>query len=102
MILRFTVFLALLILVIEAKKFSEEEHWQEFEEFLKWKKAKEMREDGPRENKYMKRYQENQNVANMNENDQQIPLNPPPIDQAALMARYIVNQAGKNNTFFLL
>lgn len=99
MILRFAIFVIFLILTIEAKKhqqFSEDEQWQEFEEFLKWKKAKEMRENGPREIKYEKprHHEYHHDMYKSSEKDQQLPIeNPPPIDQAALMARYIVNQA---------
>ncbi|KAF3425419.1 hypothetical protein E2986_04678 [Frieseomelitta varia] len=80
MILRFAIFVAFLILTIEAKKyerFSEDEQWQEFEEYLKWKKAKEMRE----------------NHHDMYKSSEKEKQSPPPIDQAVLMARYIVNQA---------
>ncbi|KOC60746.1 Protein CREG1 [Habropoda laboriosa] len=97
MILRFVIFGALLVLAIEAKRysqFSEDEQWQEFEEYLKWKKAKEIRENGPPEIKYEKRHNENHDSYKMYGREQQVPVNsPPPIDQAALMARYIVNQA---------
>ncbi|CAK9816195.1 Protein CREG1 [Anthophora quadrimaculata] len=97
MILRFAIFGALLALVIEARKysqFSEDEQWQEFEEYLKWKKAKEISENGPREIKYEKQHDENYDPHKMYRKDQQVPIsNPPPIDEAALMARYIVNQA---------
>lgn len=103
MILRFTIFLAFLILTIEGKKylqFSEEEQWQEFEEYMKWKKAKEIRENGQREIKYEKRYHENHDMYKSPKKDQQFSVNnPPPINQAALMARYIVNQAGKKIYF---
>ncbi|CAK9831456.1 Protein CREG1 [Anthophora retusa] len=97
MILRFAIFGALLALAIEARKysqFSEDEQWQEFEEYLKWKKAKEISENGPREIKYEKQHDENYDPHKMYRKDQQVPVsNPPPIDEAALMARYIVNQA---------
>ncbi|CAL7951613.1 unnamed protein product [Xylocopa violacea] len=95
MILRFAIFVALLVSVIEAKnpQFSVEEQWQEFEEFLKWKKAREMHEDNTREIKNEKWHRENHDVYKPFERNQQVPVNdPPPIDQAALMARYIVNQ----------
>lgn len=92
-----------MILTIEAKKyleFSEEEQWQEFEKYMKWKKAKEIRENGQREVKYEKRYHENHDMYKSPKKDQQFSVNnPPPINQAALMARYIVNQAGKKIYF---
>lgn len=106
MIFRFAVFLSFLIFTIEAKKysqFSEAEHWQEFEEFLKWKKAKEMSENDSGEIKYEKHqyHEDHHNMYKSSERDRQLPVNnPPPIDQAALMARYIVNQAGKKYIFF--
>lgn len=97
MICRITVFFALLILTIEAKKYSqsfEEHQWQEFEEFLKWKKARELRENGPKENKYEKQHYDSSEVDQTYGKNPQIPMsNPPPVDQGALMARYIVNQA---------
>ena len=99
MIFRFAVFLSFLIFTIEAKKyshFSEAEHWQEFEEFLKWKKAKEMGENSPEEIEYEKHQHrgDHHNMYKSTDRDRQLPVNnPPPIDQAALMARYIVNQA---------
>lgn len=101
MIWRITLFVALFVLTIEAKKYSqsfEEHQWQEFEEFLKWKKAREQRE-----NKYEKRHDGNHEVDQLYEKVQQIPLsNPPPVDEAALMARYIVNQAGKKNVLLII
>lgn len=108
MIFRFAVFLSFLIFTIEAKKyshFSEAEHWQEFEEFLKWKKAKEMGENSPEEIKYEKHqhHEDHHNMYKSTDRDRQLPVNnPPPIDQAALMARYIVNQAGKKIRFFFI
>ncbi|XP_076302870.1 protein CREG1-like [Lasioglossum baleicum] len=97
MILRYAIFVAILILTIEAKKypqFSEDEQWEEFEEYLKWKKAQAVRENRPQETKYEKRYHENHDMYKSFEGHQEQPANtPPPINQAALMARYIVNQA---------
>nr|XP_003701330.1 PREDICTED: protein CREG1 [Megachile rotundata] len=95
---RFTLFIAVLVLTVEAKKYPqsfEEHQWEEFEEFLKWKKSKELHGNGPRENKYEKRYyDDSREVDQTYEKNQQSPNNnPPPVDQAALMARYIVNHA---------
>ncbi|XP_076754353.1 cellular Repressor of E1A-stimulated Genes [Xylocopa sonorina] len=95
MILRFAIVVGLLAFMIEAKnpQFSAEEQWQEFEEFLKWKKAREVHEDKSREIRSEKWYHENHDMYKPSEKNQQIPVDdPPPIDQAALMARYIVNQ----------
>ncbi|XP_076618085.1 cellular Repressor of E1A-stimulated Genes [Colletes latitarsis] len=98
MIWRITVFVTLLILTIEAKKHSQywetQEQWQEFEEFLKWKKMRELHEHRPQEIKYEKWHHENHDTDKIYEKNQQVPsVNPPPVDRAALMARFIVNQA---------
>lgn len=100
MIWRFTLFVAFLIVTIEAKKYPQpwqergHEQWREFEEFLEWKKAKKLQEYRLPEIKYEKLQSENHDVDQVYEKNQQAP---PPIDEAALMARYIVNQAGKDN-----
>ncbi|XP_076660278.1 cellular Repressor of E1A-stimulated Genes [Halictus rubicundus] len=97
MILRLTIFVALAILTIEAQKYpqilEEQEQWKEFEEFLEWKKARQLGEIRSHEKKYKKPYYENRNVDKVYESNEQPNANPPPVDQAALMARYIVNQA---------
>lgn len=103
MILRLAIFVALLSLAIEAQKqlqtSEEQEQWAEFEEFLEWKKSKRIDQDRSYDKKYKKQYYENRNTDKVYESNEQIVnANPPPIDQAALMARYIVNQAGKKNT----
>lgn len=103
MILRLAIFVALLSLAIEAQKqlqsSEEQEQWAEFEEFLEWKKSKRTGQDRLYDKKYKKQYYENRNTDKVYESNEQIVnANPPPIDQAALMARYIVNQAGKKNT----
>lgn len=102
MILRIAIFVTLLSLAIDAQKqlqtFDEQEQWREFEEFLEWKKSKRIGEDRSYEKKHKKQYYENRNTDKVYERNEQLPnSNPPPIDQAALMARYIVNQAGKKN-----
>ncbi|XP_076233719.1 cellular Repressor of E1A-stimulated Genes [Calliopsis andreniformis] len=92
MIWRFALLVALSVFATEAKKYSQHwqdhEQWQEFEEFLEWKNARKLYEGRPREIKYEK--QDSREVDRSSEKNQQAP---PPIDQAALMARYIVNQA---------
>ncbi|XP_054001355.1 protein CREG1 [Hylaeus anthracinus] len=97
MIWRFAILVALSILTVEAKKYSqkweEQEQWQEFEEFLKWKKMRELREYQPQEMKYEKQRYEIRDMEKISERDQQPPVVPPPVDRAALMARFIVNQA---------
>ncbi|KZC05320.1 PREDICTED: protein CREG1 [Dufourea novaeangliae] len=99
MILRVTIFVALLSLAIEAHKYpqtlDEREQWKEFEEFQEWKKAKQFSERRY-ENKYKKWHPDNENhdVDKVYERNEKIPnANPPSVDEAALMARYIVNQA---------
>lgn len=97
MILRLTIFVALAILAIEAQKypqtFEEQEQWKEFEEFLEWKKAKQLGVIRSHEKKYKKPYYENRKDDRVYESNEQLDSNPPPVDQVALMARYIVNQA---------
>nr|XP_033330034.1 protein CREG1 [Megalopta genalis] len=97
MILRFMIFVALAILAIEAhnypQTFEEHEQWKEFEEFLKWKKAKQLGENHWHGKKYKKHYSESREMDKVYESNEQSSADPPPVDQAALMARYIVNQA---------
>lgn len=97
MILRFTILVALAVLAIEAQKYpqtlDEQEQWKEFEEFLQWKKARQLGEFRSHEKKYKKQHYENRDVDKVYESNEQSNANPPPVDQAALMARYIVNQA---------
>lgn len=85
MILRVTAFLALLIFA-EANRYTDEAQWQEFEEYLKWKKTKDARGFVPRDLKN----EASQEIADVLAQEQQ---NPPPADRGALMGRYIVNQA---------
>ncbi|XP_076162006.1 cellular Repressor of E1A-stimulated Genes [Ptiloglossa arizonensis] len=98
MIWRITIYIVLLVLTIEAKKYpqkwEEQEQWQEFEEFLKWKKMREQHEHRPHETKYEKRPHESYDANKIYESNEPLSnVNPPPIDKAALMARFIVNQA---------
>ncbi|XP_078050425.1 cellular Repressor of E1A-stimulated Genes [Augochlora pura] len=97
MILRFTILVALAILAIEAHNYpqtlEEQEQWKEFEEFLKWKKAKQLGENHWHGKKYKKHYSESHEMDKVYESNEQSSADPPPINQAALMARYIVNQA---------
>lgn len=95
MILRSSIFFALLILAIEAKKYNENNdkyrQWQEFEEFLEWKNAK---EEKKREEKSSLESTDNfsDTIKNYKGEDKQT-QEPPPVEDAVLMARYIVNQA---------
>ena len=99
MIWRFAIFAALLVLTVEAKKYTEasaaqRDEWQQFEEFLKWKKFRELRENYSQDAKYEKEHRESHDVDRIYERNQEVPIsNPPPINEVALMARYIVNQA---------
>lgn len=81
MIFRVVSLLALLVLATEAKKYSPEleQQWEEFQEYLKWKKFQEEKDPV------------NEEVHNVQINNER--TGPPSPDQAALMARYIVNQA---------
>ncbi|KAK2579109.1 hypothetical protein KPH14_001280 [Odynerus spinipes] len=95
MILRASIFFALLILTIEAKKYNgnndKYQQWQEFEEFLEWKRTKE--QEG-KEGKWSIDFTDNlsETIKNYEKVDKQT-QNPPPVEDAVLMARYIVNQA---------
>ncbi|XP_048512794.1 protein CREG1 [Athalia rosae] len=90
------VFLFLLLLAviqIEAGKYSADiddfEEWQQFKEFQRWKHARKHQS-----RKYF-RYFDNDLEHHQDEDDsgEEWPRDdPPPIDQAARMARYIVNQ----------
>jgi len=66
------------------------EQWKEFEEFLEWKKTRQSREYSMNEF-LIHGFNDDGNVQR---SDNQIVQDPPPAHQAALMARYIVNQAG--------
>lgn len=107
MIWRFAIFAALLILTVEAKKYTEasaaqRDEWQQFEEFLKWKKFRELRENYSQDAKYEKEHRESHDVDRIYERNQEVPISdPPPINEAALMARYIVNQAGMHNALMV-
>nr|XP_050865565.1 protein CREG1 [Vespula vulgaris] len=96
MILRVSIFIAFLILTIEAKKYNNQNgdkyrQWQEFEEFLEWKKMKEQRE---REGKWSIDFTDNSSDSIKNyEREHRRSQDPPPVEDAVLMARYIVNQA---------
>ncbi|XP_043505217.1 protein CREG1 [Polistes fuscatus] len=93
-ILPATIFIAFLILMIEAKKYNNEnrnvyQEWQEFEEFLEWKR---MKENG---NKMSIDFNDNYNsdsIKNYGKEDRRS-QDPPPVEDAVLMARFIVNQA---------
>lgn len=86
MILRVASFLALILVAAEAKKYTlqQQQQWEEFQEYLKWKKFREQQET-PQAIGYEKEAAYETHHAEKS--------GPPPPDQAALMARYIVNQA---------
>ncbi|KAG7207400.1 hypothetical protein KM043_009052 [Ampulex compressa] len=89
MMLRLVTLIVILITAIEAKKYADEHDWQEFEEFLKWKKFKALQENDLWKNKERLLTDRSNDVRRDYEELQ----DPPPIDKAALMGRYIVNQA---------
>lgn len=95
MILRSSLLFALLIITIEAKKYTENNdkyrQWQEFEEFLEWKRTKEQKDKG---GKWTDDFMDNlSDVRNYEKADKQTQNPPPPVEDGVLMARYIVNQA---------
>lgn len=92
MMLRITNIIVLCILICNGHKLDTKlnhEQWKEFEEFLEWKKTKQSREYNI--NEFVTRaIGFNDNRKNYNRGM----LDPPPINQTILMARYVVNQAG--------
>jgi len=66
------------------------EQWEEFEEFLEWKKARQLREYST--NKFLIRGFDDD--GDVQRSDNQIVQDPPSAHQTALMARYVINQAG--------
>ncbi|KAH0947078.1 hypothetical protein HN011_010240 [Eciton burchellii] len=65
------------------------EQWKEFEEFLEWKKARQLREYST--NKFLIRGFDDD--GDVQRSDNQIVQDPPSAHQTALMARYVINQA---------
>lgn len=103
MILRASIFIALLILTIEGKKYNNQNgdknrQWQEFEEFLEWKKMKEQKRI---EGKWSIDYTDNSSdsIKTYGKENRRF-QDPPPVEDAVLMARYIVNQAGTYDVMF--
>ncbi|XP_014470650.1 PREDICTED: protein CREG1 [Dinoponera quadriceps] len=79
------------ILISERNKIDakpNDEQWKEFEEFLNWKQEKEQRKYDTNYNTLTTQVRE---IDGKDHN--QVVLDPPPMNEAALMARYIVNQA---------
>ena len=79
---------------------AEYRQWQEFKEFQEFQAWKKMPRDGRNERKEQRKQHfapESKRRWSSEETDVQ---DPPPIDQAALMARYIVNQAGTHKLCF--
>ncbi|KAI4491034.1 hypothetical protein M0802_010537 [Mischocyttarus mexicanus] len=93
-ILPASIFIAFLILMIDAKKYNNENHdvyreWHEFEEFLEWKK---MKENGNKVSIGFNGYYNSDSIKNYGKEDRRS-VNPPSPEDAVLMARFIVNQA---------
>lgn len=97
--LRLACVIVVSILISEAYKFDagpNSEQWKAFQEFIEWKQEKQQqREYDANEYTTHVRTIRFDCDRNARKNHNQGALDPPPIDQAALMARYVVNQAGK-------
>ncbi|XP_015589929.1 protein CREG1 [Cephus cinctus] len=103
MMYRWTIiFLILVPTLLEAnRRFAdsyEYEEWQEFKDFQEWKRTKKIRGDALEDRKFgqfvpLERYYKRKSYEKHYHHRPQGFEDPPPIDQAALMGRYIVNQA---------
>lgn len=69
------------------------EQWKEFEEFLKWKRTRQSR-DKYDTNEFPSRAIGFDDDGNAQRNGDRVGRDPPPSHRTALMARYVVNQAG--------
>lgn len=91
--LRVVSVVVVLLLMNEAiEAGSNGEEWEEFQDFMEWKREKQQREYDTNEYTMQVgsiRFDHDRNAQRNHNRDV-----PPPVDQAALMARYIVNQAG--------
>lgn len=96
--------LSLLSLLTQAKKFDswKERQWAEFEEFLEWKKSKQLAPVDHRtadssvsgvSDIWEHRHDYERKDRRRNWENRENREDPPPVDEAALMGRYIVNQA---------
>jgi len=97
MMLRIASIIILCIsLYSDARKFDarlkHNEQLDEFEEFLKWKRTRQSPEYN--KNEFLIRAVGFDDDGNARRSDNEIVQDPPPAHQAALMARYVVNQAG--------
>lgn len=95
MLLRVVCVIIVPILISEAYKSDagpNSEEWKDSQEFIKWKQEKQQHEHDTNEYKtqvHKIKFDHSRNARKNAYNP-----DPPPIDQAALMARYVVNQAG--------
>ena len=87
----------------DSADFQEWQDFREFKEFQAWKKSRRDRQYAEDEaDEYVKVYgpdnwleKKRHKWGGRREKVDRAMMDPPPIDQAAMMARYIVNQAGK-------
>ncbi|EZA47318.1 hypothetical protein DMN91_012951 [Ooceraea biroi] len=90
-----SVIVLCVLLCCDARKFDarlkHNEQWKEFEEFLKWKRTKQSREYNT--NEFLTRAIGFDDDGDAQRSDDRVTQDPPPPHQAALMARYVVNQA---------
>ncbi|XP_032679469.1 protein CREG1-like [Odontomachus brunneus] len=92
--LRVVSVVVVLFLISEAKKLEagpSSEQWKEFQDFMEWKREKQQREYDT--NEYTMQVGAIRFDRNAQRNHNRDVPDPPPVDQAALMARYVVNQA---------
>jgi len=94
--LRIASVIAFCVLLSEAHKFNDarvnyDKYWKEFQEFIKWKRTKELSEYNV---EFLTRaigFDDDRDVQRI---DNRAIQDLPPTNQPALVARYVVNQAG--------
>ncbi|KAL6445063.1 hypothetical protein ACFW04_002164 [Cataglyphis niger] len=94
MMLRITSVIVFCVLLSEAHKFSDAQvnynkYWKEFQEFLKWKRTKQLNEYSVDFLTHAIGFDDRESQRTSNKAIQDLP----PKDQIALVARYVVNQA---------
>lgn len=97
MMLRIASVIAFCVLLSEAHKFANaqvnyyDRYWKEYQEFVKWRRTKEPSEHSVESLSRAIGYDDDRDVRRASN---QAIQDLPPTDQSALVARYVVNQAG--------